>query len=300
MQPLKTTPKDFFLYFGAMIALYWSACSLIALLFTMVDSLVADQLSYYVDPYSGGIRFAIASLIIIFPLCLVLFSVLKKDAFAHPEKFGLSLRKWLYALTLFLASAALLIDLIALLNSFLGGELTARFILKALSVLVVAGLVFAYCLLEIRVRPEAPTGVRKPFLFGTAFLVLAAIVSGFLVMGSPATLRKARLDDQRVNDLQNIQWQIVNFWQQKGRLPASLAELRSDSLSGAVLPKGNYELKVGESKSFELCATFETASTPSSATSPALYNENWSHPSGYYCFARTIDPELYPPRPKGI
>ncbi len=311
-QKPRLTPRDFFLYLGALATLYWSAGSLLALLFAIVDTKFRDELHYYFDPYSGGIRFAIASLVVVFPISLVLFRAIKRDALAAPQKFLLPLRRWLYSITIFVTAAALAGDVIALLNSFLGGELTTRFVLKVLAVLLVAGLVFWYCLLEIRVKPDVPSRVRNEFLWGTALLVLAAIVYGFVVMGSPATIRTLRFDEQRVNDLQNIQWQAVNYWQQKGRLPQSLSELE-DPLSGYRNPADprtgeSYEFIRGEGNTFELCAVFELARSERGASVPsphpikarfeALYNENWEHEAGRTCFERTIDPERYPPSPK--
>ncbi len=306
-QKPKLTPKDFFLYVGAMIALYWSAGSLIALLFAIVDTVFRDELSHSVDPYSGGIQFAIASLIVVFPIALFLFTTIKRVALRHPLKFSLPLRRWLLALTIFVTAVALLGDLIALINTFLGGELTARFALKALSVLIVAGVVFWYCLLELRVKGEAPVGVRKPFIWGTALLVFAAIVYGFVVMGSPATIRKLRFDERRVSDLQNIQWQIVNYWQQKARFPKALSELE-DPIAGYKVPidpktKESYAFTLGEGYVFELCAAFELPSSERSRSITKPYpsdgfSENWEHGSGRVCFKRTIDPERYPSFPK--
>jgi hypothetical protein len=312
MDKPKLTPKDFFLYLGAMATLYWSAGSFITLLFAIVDTRFRDELQYYVDPYSGGIRFAIASLAVIFPISLLIFRAVKREALANPQKLLLPLRRWLYAVTIFVTAAALAGDLIALINSFLGGELTTRFVLKILAVLLVAGLIFWYCLLEIRVKPDAPSRVRNEFLYGTAILVLAAIVYGFFVMGSPATIRKLRFDEQRVSDLQNIQWQVVNYLQQKGRFPKSLAELE-DPISGYRSPTDPrsgepYEFMLGEGYTFELCAIFEFSSRKESEMSGAshpiklwpdgLFNENWEHDAGRVCFERTVDTDLYPVRPK--
>ncbi len=309
MDKPKLTPKDFFLYLGALATLYWSAGSLIALLFTIVDMKFRDELQYYVDPYSGGIRFAIASLIVVFPVSLALFRALKKDALAHPEKFLLPLRRWLYAITIFATAAALIGDLIALLNGFLGGELTARFALKVVSVLAVAGIVFWFALLEVRMKPDVPARVRSEFLWGTPLLVLAAVLYGLAVMGSPATIRKLHFDERRVSDLQNIQWQIVNYWQQKGRFPKSLADLE-DPISGYRNPmdprsKQPYSFTLGEGYVFELCAAFELPSNERSRSIAKPYpsdgfSENWEHGSGRVCFERVIDPERYPVRPKGV
>ena len=55
-------------------------------------------------------------------------------------------------------------------------------------------------------------------------------------MGSPFTLRMKRFDERRVSDLQNIQYQIVNFYQRKGELPNRLDELE-DPISGFILPR---------------------------------------------------------------
>jgi len=310
MEKPKLTPKDFFLYIGALITLYWSSGALIALLFSIIDVQFRDQLQYYVDPYSGGIRFAIASLIIIFPLCLILFSAIKLSAQREPEKLGLALRKWLFSLTIFASGAALIGDLIAILNGFLGGELKSHFVFKALAVFVVAIIVFWYCFLEMRVRVDSQIGVRKSFVFGTGVLVIASIVYGFMVMGSPNTIRKMRFDERRVSDLQSIQWQVVNFWQQKERMPKSLSEL-NDPLSGYTVPvdprtSDSYEYVLGAGKAFNLCATFELQSggnsdgiiLESTKLEIDVSMDNWGHDSGRVCFSRTIDPERYPPYTK--
>jgi hypothetical protein len=129
-----------------------------------------------------------------------------------------------------------------------------------------------------------------------------------------------------VGDLQNIQYQVINFWQQKEKLPADLAEL-VNPLSGNSLPvepefeKGNtYEHIVKGPLEFELCATFslpmpkgwreygggEVVPWPLVAydkSYPYPYpgagtNESWDHEAGRTCFSRTIDPDIYPPYPK--
>ncbi len=314
MEKPKLTPKDFFLYLGALATLYWSAGSFIALLFTIVDTQFRDELQYYSDPYSGGIRFAIASLIVVFPLSLFLFRAIKKDALTNPQKLLLPLRRWLYAVTIFVTAAALVGDLIALINGFLGGELTTRFALKVLAVLVVAGIIFWYCLLEIRVKPGAPARVRQEFLWGTALLVLASIVYGFIVMGSPNTIRKLRFDERRVSDLQQIQWQVVNYWQQKGYLPEKMESLQ-DPISGFIPPTDPetdepYVYIRGKETNFTLCSTFELPNKEGAAGIEIPYaiklradnsfGENWEHEAGRVCFERTIDQELYPVRPKGV
>jgi hypothetical protein len=315
----KTAPKDFFLQVGVMAALYVSAISIINLLFQTVDYAFPDKLAYYGDPYGTGIRWAIASLIIIFPLFLLLSWLGGKDFRVNPEKRELPIRKWLIYLTLFVAGIAVVVDLIALVNIFLSGEITTRFILKVLTVLVIAGGVFGYFIYDLK-QKDSPSRKDKTFAWIAAIIMLASIVGGFAIMGSPATAREQRFDGERVVNLQNIQWQIVNYWQQKEKFPKSLSDLE-DPISGFRLPKdpdsdASYEYISGEGMSFKLCGTFSRSNIGESeklkgrggyggsypAAPMSVYEgvsggavDNWEHSAGRYCFDRTLDPDKYPP-----
>src|SRR3989344_9530772 len=117
----RTTPKDFFLQLAALVTLYVSASSVITLLFQIINSAFPDALSYnyYGDPYSTGMRLAIASLIIIFPIHILLMWLIGRDLNASPEKRELSIRKWLTFFTLFVAGLAIMLDLVVLVHTFL-------------------------------------------------------------------------------------------------------------------------------------------------------------------------------------
>ncbi|QQG46573.1 MAG: hypothetical protein HYY55_01865 [Candidatus Niyogibacteria bacterium] len=151
----------------------------------------------------------------------------------------------------------------------------------------------------------------KWFVWAVILVVAVSIIAGFFVVGSPKTERMRRFDDRRVSDLQNVQSQIVNFWQSRERLPESLDNL-TDDVSGWFAPRDPetdlpYEYAVSDSEAltFSLCADF---SLEGSAESNGYYSITpfgylsgaWDHPSGYYCFDRTIDPELYPPLEKAL
>lgn len=307
----KTTPKDFFLYVGVMALLYGSITALINLLFAYINFSFPDVLNVYYDPFSDTIRWAMAFLLILFPAFLVGTWFINKDLRANPDKDSIGIRKWLTYLALFVAGAAILVDLSVLVYTFLGGEISTRFVLKVAVVLVVATFVLAYYLLDLRgkIRENKKTGQ----IFGAVaiVLVLGSIVSGFFIVGSPATQRALRFDQQRISDLQNIQWQIVNYWQQRQEFPKSLSAL-NDPLSGFTVPKdpetsSDYEYTLGEGYAFELCATFAKESRGGAGdkyTQPVpavpifdggFENETWQHPAGKYCFERILDPKRYPP-----
>ncbi|MEK7567211.1 MAG: hypothetical protein AAB527_03715 [Patescibacteria group bacterium] len=153
--------------------------------------------------------------------------------------------------------------------------------------------------------------MMKFFVWAVIIVVASSIVVGFFIVGSPATERMRRFDDDRLADLQNIQWQIVNFWQSKERFPKGLDELKDD-VSGWVAPTdpetgSAYEYLPGEGYSFTLCANF---SLPSENVIPPLSKEpyhadyfddaSWAHKAGLYCFERIVDPERYPPFEKPV
>ncbi|MCI0619789.1 DUF5671 domain-containing protein [Candidatus Wolfebacteria bacterium] len=307
----KTTPKDFFLYLGMVVTLYVSAVSLITLWFEYINRLLPSVVDTYVDPYSGAIRWSMAMLIIIFPLFIVLTRMVNQSVRREPAKKELWIRRWLIYLTLFIAGATVAVDLVALVNTFLGGEITGRFAAKVFVVFVVALSVFGYYLLSIRGYWDTREATSKLFGWVVGVVALGSIIGGFFIIGSPATQRALRLDQERVYNLQNIQWQIVDYWQSKETLPAELA-LLEDSIRGFRVPAdpetgGPYRYAVTGMYSFELCATFVRASaeTPKGVPSTLPYrdgglDENWEHDAGETCFTRTIDPELYPPYTESV
>ena len=304
--PKRNLPRDVFLHLLAMVTLYWSAISFITLCWQYVNYFFPDVLTYGYQDLSGSIRFAVSSLVIVFPIFLLtswfLNAIYRKESVVRESK----IRKWLIYLTLFIAALVIMGDLVYVINIFLGGEITPRFILKALSIIVVAAVVFGYYLDDV--RRSASSAMAKYIAGICAAVVLAALIGAFFIIGSPANARLAQIDQQRVSDLQSIQYQIVNYWQQKGVLPNTLADL-NDSISGYSAPmdpatKASYEYIVENSATlnFQLCATFSLNSSVSGARTapvPAMYSNGisqvWDHSAGRVCFDRTIDKQLYPP-----
>jgi hypothetical protein len=312
MDKAKTTPKDFFLWAGAMVALYGSIVAFVSLLFSYIDYTFPDplQYNYYADPY-GTVAYQMAALIVLAPLLLVLMRVIRREIAQDASRADIWVRRWALYLTVFLAGAAIVINLITLITTFLSGEdLTVRFLLKVLVVLLVAGGGFLHFYSDIRGYWAKNPGRARMINWGVGAVVLASIVAGFFIVGTPQQARLYRFDEQKVNDLQNIQWQMVNFWQQKVTLPAELGEL-TDPLSGFVVPVDPqtgepYGYRRTSASSFELCATFNAEDRYQRSVVPRMpvtaipeivktQGDTWEHGAGEVCFARTIDPERYPP-----
>ncbi len=303
MEKTKTTAKDFFLCLGIGIGLYTSTISFLVLAFQITDYLFPLSGEYL--SVDGMIRSSIAALVIFFPVFLYLLKLGNDDLAAHPEKKDIWVRRWMIYLTLFLAGLAMAIDLVTLVYRFLGAEdLTLRFFLKVALVFVTALVVFRSMLADLRRTAFAVTRWMKVETIITAVVLLAAVVGGVCIIGSPAAQHAKQLDATRVSDLASIQNQIVyTQWTNKGMVPETLDALK-DPISGYTLPTdpethAAYEYAKLSKNSFELCATFSTASDAvANGSTRAAYpnmpeNENWQHPAGHACFTRTIDPTLY-------
>jgi len=297
----RTTAKDFFLHLGTIAGLYSVAIALVNLLFTVINKAYPSIPEYNYNYYSSsGISLPVATLIIIFPVFFLLSRLVYKTYEIEPDKKQLAVRRWLTYITLFVAGVILASDLVTVLYKFLDGQdLTLAFILKAAVVFILAGAIFKFYLDEI--REKVGGGARRVWAIISTFAIVISILLGFSVIGSPSTQRLLRYDNQRIADLQNIQWQVVSYWQRKGTLPETLTEI-ADPISGYTLPKDpesseSYEYKITGKNMFELCAKFNQNSLEHNrimmAKSIGMMNENWNHNMGHQCFDRTIDLKLY-------
>ena len=310
----KTTPKDFFLWLGAIITLYGSVTSLIALLFEYINYSYPDALAGYGDPYGGAVRFSMATLIVLVPTMIIIFRILRTSIVKEAGKATIWVRRWALVLTLFIATAAMLVDLVTLINTFLGGEVTIRFGLKVAVVLLVALGVFLHFLADIKGYWITQTARGNAIGIGVGVLVLATIVAGFFIIGTPGHVRNLKLDNDKVSALQNIQYQIVNYYQQKRVLPPTLDAL-NDPISGQTVQidaqtNTPFEYRPTGALTFTLCAVFNTEyadmtgkgalNTRVSYPMPmggSGISDTWKHTTGKTCFERTIDPAKYPPNP---
>ena len=140
----------------------------------------------------------------------------------------------------------------------------------------------------------------KYFVWTVCLVVALAVVASFFLIGSPADTRLQKVDEKRVNDLSSIQNEIVNYWQQKSKLPDNLGQL-DNGLNYFTVPRDiendrDYVYEVLGQYQFKLCADFSTENnTDSPYARPVTYGmeSKWTHGKGEVCFTRTIDPEIF-------
>src|SRR5438128_2154359 len=111
MNPHKASAKDFVINLGAIVALYTVSISLLDLLFTVINSAFPETTGNYYYGYSASISWPVATLIIFFPVFVLLMWLMEKSYLAEPEKRNLGVKRWLTYITLFIAGLAMAIDL---------------------------------------------------------------------------------------------------------------------------------------------------------------------------------------------
>jgi len=314
MDKPKITAKDFFLWAGALVSFYWTVVAYTFLVFDYINYTFPNPLAYYpADPYQSGISGEMASVIVLLPVYLLLMYLIRKDSDRDPSRKEIWVRRWAIILTLFLAGIAMVGDLITLLTTFLSGEaLTTAFLLKVLVIILIAAGVFMHFFADLKNYWDTNPSSRRIVRIGVAILAIVTIGSGFFIVGTPAEARLARFDAQKVSDLQNIQSQVIWFYQAKQKLPGAITDLNSSLNYGPVPvdPQSGelYIYQPGEGLSFKLCAAFnaesrgvQTLSPETRAVMPVPVGgkigapDNWQHGAGRTCFDRTIDPSFYPP-----
>ena len=307
--PKHNTPRDVFLYLLNILTFYLSIIGFIMLYIQYIAATFPDPLNFYYTAIANTVRVATSIFVVAVPVFILTSWLLAKDLKKNPEKREGRLRKWLIYFTLFVSSVTIIVNLIIVVYNFLSGELTIQFFLKTLTVLLVALAVFGYYIWELRRKDAGTSRVPKILAWVLACVVLASIVAGFFIVGTPTEQRARRFDEQRVGDLQILQSQILNYWIQKQSLPSNL-NILEDSISGFLVPKdpdsdAPYEYLIASPLSFELCATFKTSTKDFKASykgsrdfyvepvSYGSFQQNWDHEAERACFQRTIDPELY-------
>ena len=105
----------------------------------------------------------------------------------------------------------------------------------------------------------------RSIVFGASVAaVVASVVAGLILLGSPAEERERRIDERRVADLHGIAAATDLYWSRHARLPTSLDDLTTepglrintrDPVSSEI-----YGYRALDSVRYEICATFDRES----------------------------------------
>ena len=299
---MENTAKNFALQLGSLITLYISIGALIGLLFSVVTIIYPDPAQGYweYDSASASIRFSIAMLVVFFPVLTRLVNTIRRTEHGT----YLTLTKWLIYLSLLVGGGVLLGDFVAVLNGFLNGELTTRFVLKALTVFLVTGTGFTYYLLDARGHWQSHEKHSIYYATVVTLAVVASLFVGFSHTQTPSQVREKNIDSKQVTDLQMIQNQIESYMAVNNTLPDTI-ESAYGGLSIPIAPENRmaYEYSVVSNDSFKLCADFVTESSQADNTfygDSGIYakpltirNPNdWNHGKGNWCYTRVLNTQV--------
>jgi hypothetical protein len=143
--------RETFLYLVLFTALYISVWNFGHLLFELINRAFPDvtQRGYGGAFDRDNVRWSVSSLIIAFPVFLWTGNYIGKRLDSNPAGRLSPIRRWCTYLTLFIAVSVLIGDATTVVYNMLGGELTVRFVLKALVVGGIAASALLYYLRDL-------------------------------------------------------------------------------------------------------------------------------------------------------
>ncbi len=277
----KTKAIDILLYLGIFISLVTSVTNLLEIIFSAIDKKFVDTLSgvYSYDITNDSTRMAIASLVVMFPVYILISWYVSRDIVRNPGKKDILVRKVMVYAALFVTVLTLIGTLVSIIYTYLGGDLTIRFELKALTVFFVALAVFGYYMYTLRRDYSKKTYIPCIIGIGSTLFVIVSVISAICVIGTPSEMRARKIDSTRLSDISRIQQEILTRFNTTDKLPNSLFEL-NNAFQGYAVPgdpvtKVSYGYKVLQQPTFknnavnnkkelatpaifELCATFDT------------------------------------------
>lgn len=290
------TPKHFVLQLGSLISLYLTLGFLLSLLFGIINLRFPDATEGYwaLESATSTVRLGIAMVLVFFPTYLILTRLVNTLRRKEMNGSYLILTKWLVYLSLLIGGGILLGDLVVVIMTFLEGEVTQRFIYKALAVLVIVGTALHYYILDARGYWLTNERSSKMYGYGAIALVAISLTIAFAHIETPAEVREMKLDEKQVFDLQAIQWRLQDYLTTSSTTPTTLADLYKDfDVPKAPEDRPDYVYEVTDT-GFRLCATFSHDSVnlnpefaPTRDMSMPIKNpDNWSYKAGKYCFDR--------------
>lgn len=264
-----------------LLIVYFSLLGMVAtqvggLAFAWIDRAFTDQLtadSYGYQWANSGMRWSIASLLVGYPIFLLLGWRLAAKKRRDPDRRRSRVRAWLTYVTLIFAAGAFIGDLVAVVFQFLDGGLSTRFAAKA----GVVGVISAAILWNFSREAERTSGGvdlagRALAVLSTLF-VFALVAWAFTVVRGPAAARERIGDETRVTNLiamtRLADCHLTYFGALTADFPAMHAALTElggrQPIGGGCTEPYPYDPSTGaeyryrrlDADTYELCATFE-------------------------------------------
>lgn len=275
---VSSSPRDAFLHLLGMAMLYTAAFAVGTILFQFVDRWLPAATDDLLGFSTSSLRAAAAALLVSIPILGLVERTIGRDASRDPALRLTPIYRTLAYLTLLITALVMAGDLIAAIICFLSGDLTIRFILKALIILLLAGGIYLWFSSDvgreesIATTPSAATIPPPPpwrqwlHRIGAAMAILS-MIAALYAAGSPFRQRLLRLDARRVGDLRTIQQNVETYFEREGVIPATLEDLAGSPatfLQNITDPatKIPYAYERVDATTYSLTAAFDLPSPP--------------------------------------
>lgn len=298
----QNSAKFAFYYLLSLVALVFMALSTGMIIFQVINKAIVDAIGATPGLFdSGALKFAISALIISIPIYYVLAWKINKSLFSGQLDKNAGVRKWLTYFILLISAVVMIGWLIATLNNFLNGELTLKFILKALTAIIISALIFVYYLYDIR-REEVANKKDKIisiFFYGSLAIIIATLITSFFFVESPAQTRAKKQDNSILDQFERIDNAINTYYLDNKKLPSKLEDLTGnkpgyyiseDDLKDQVT-KEKFGYKLTAKDTYELCASFKTTNKGKDQLD-YYFRDRWPHDGGQQCIGQKIRTEL--------
>lgn len=295
-KPENNAAKFAFYYILSLIALIFAALSAGMIIFQIINKNIADVIVQRASDFSPDqLKFAISALIISAPIFYVATWQIYKNLFSGAFDKDSGVRKWLTYLVLLISSVVMLGWLIAIVNNFLDGELTVKFILKALTAVGIAAGIFTFYYYDIKRDKFAgeKNKIIRIYFYGSLAAVIIVFITGLFIMESPQKTRDRKMDNAVLENFDDIDRAIGTYYKDNEKLPDNLEKIKSEfsyitnkDLENSATGE-KYEYKIKRENIYELCATFKTFNKEDEEYNN-YQDDDWPHDTGYQCLSQRV------------
>lgn len=289
--------KFAFFYLLSLVALVFTSLATGIILFQIINKYVIDILSEFGGSFQPeALKFAISALIVACPIYYITMRQIHKSLFSGVLDKESGVRRWLTYFILLITLVIMIGWLIAVVNSFLEGELVLKFFLKALTALAINGIIFSFYLYDIK-RKEVVSHkdkIIKIYFYASLALILIVFTTALFLVESPREAKNRKLDYIVLDDFNEIDRAINQYMNEYEKLPSDLESLLSEyryldenNLQDP-LSKEKYEYKIIEDNKYELCAIFRTSNLEDEAYRYGGQKDRWPHDQGKQCISQKV------------
>ena len=291
------TAKFAFYYMLSLIALIFTALAAGMIVFQIINKNIVDVIIQRASDFSPDqLKFAISALIISAPIFYVATWQIYKNLFSGAFSRDANVRKWLTYFVLLVSSVVMLGWLIAIVNNFLDGELTIKFILKAATAIGIAAAIFTFYYYDIKRDKVAgkKDKIIQFYFYASLAAVVIVFIAGLFIMESPQKTRDRKIDNAVLENFEDINRAIGTYYSDNEKLPDGLEKIKTefsyisdeDLENSATGEKYAYQIK--GANIYELCATFRTSNKDDTGGYENYYDDRWPHDAGYQCLSQRV------------